>query len=286
MFELIDIAFLNQIIQAIIIVAVAFALLKLFNRLLAKVIGTKNEDRKRVINNIKRFLQILIYSGAAVLILWTFDVNITGLLAGLGVGALVIGFALQDIIENWVSGLLIFTGKTYKIGDVIQVGTLKGVVTSISLRTTILKTYDRNEIIMPNSMLLKEKIINLTDGGKETVVNIFFAIDYVYDTEKAKKAIEAVIRNHPNVIVDNKRRREIRHIIRCKEWTIEIETLFWINAPENEEFIKSSISELVKKKFTEDKILPTIPAIMRKDYFGEPSSKGKASRQQESNIES
>ena len=285
MLELINVALLIQVVQAVIIVAGAFILLKLFNRILAKVIEAKNEDRKRAISNVRRFLQIVIYSIALILILWIFEVDVTGLLAGLGIGALVIGFALQDIIENWVSGLLIFTGKTYKIGDVIQVGTLKGVVTSISLRTTILKTYDRNEIIMPNSMLLKEKIINLTGGGKETVVNIFFAIDYVYDTEKAKKTIEAVIRNHPNVIVDNTRRREIRHIIRCKEWTTEIETLFWINAPENEEFIKSSISELVKKKFTEEKILPTIPAIMRRDYFGKPSSKGKASRQQEANTE-
>ena len=171
MLELIDIVLLTQIIQAIIIAVGAFLLLKIFNRILTRVIEAKNEDRKRAINNVKRFLQIIVYSAALILILWIFKVDMTGLLAGLGIGALVIGFALKDIIENWVSGLLIFTGKTYKIGDVIQVGDLKGVVKAISLRTTALKTYDRNDIIIPNSLLLKEKIINLTGGGKETVTN-------------------------------------------------------------------------------------------------------------------
>jgi small-conductance mechanosensitive channel len=267
MLELIDTVFLIKVIQAVIIVVGAFLTLKIFNRLLTKVIETKNEDRKRVVNNLKRFLQIITYSTAAILILWIFEINITGLLAGLGIGALVIGFALKDIIENWVSGLLIFTGKTYKIGDVIQVGTLKGVVKGISLRTTTLKTYDRNEIIMPNSMLLKEKIINLTGGGKEMITNVVFSVDYVFDVEKTKAAIEAVIRGHPNVVVDLKRKREMRFLVRCKEWTTEIEALFWINSPENEEFIKSRVAELVKKKFAEEKILPPIPAIMRKDFI-------------------
>ena len=267
MLELIDIVFLTQAIQAVVIVVGAFLLLKLFNRILTRVIEAKNQDRKRAINNVRRFLQIIVYSIAAILILWIFEVDVTGLLAGLGIGALVIGFALKDIIENWVSGFLIFTGKTYRIGDVIQVGDLKGVVKAISLRTTVLKTYDRNEIIMPNSLLIKEKIINLTSGGKETVTNLVFCIDYVYDVDKTKAAIEDVVKNHPNAVVDKKRRREIRFVTRCKEWTTEIETLFWINAPENEEFIKSSVSELVKKKLTEEKILPPIPAIMRRDFL-------------------
>jgi len=267
MLYIIDIAFLIQVAKAIIIVAGAFILLSLTNRLISKVIGASNEDRKRVINNVKRFLQLVVYSVAVILVLWNFEIDVTGIIAGLGIGALVIGFALKDIIENWVSGFLIFSGKTYKIGDVIQVGEMKGVVTSISLRTTTLKTYNRNEIIMPNSLLLKEKIMNLTCGSKETVTNIVFSIDYVFDVDKAKAVIEVAIRCHPNVVVSAKRKREIRFLVRCKEWSTEIECLFWINSPENEEFIKSWISELVKKKLAEQKILPPIPAIMRKDFL-------------------
>ncbi len=267
MLDLFGSGIMFQILQAAIIVAGAFVFVRIFNRLLLRMAGGRTPEGKRIMRNAQRFLQIVIYSIAAVLLLWTFKVDVTGLLAGLGVGALVIGFALKDFIENWVSGLLIISGKTYKIGDIIQVGNMKGVVTEISLRTTKLKTYDRNEIIIPNSSLLKDKIVNLTGGGKETVASIVFSIDYTFNVEKAKKVIESVLRNHSRVVVNEKRRREIRFLVRNKEWATEIESLFWINDPENEEFIKSQITETVKTRFEEARILPPIPSIIRKDFL-------------------
>jgi small-conductance mechanosensitive channel len=268
MFDLIvDLNLILLIIQVVVIIIVAFVLVKIFNRLVVRVTEEKVKLKKGKLVNVQRFFQLIIYSVAVILILWTFNIDVTGLIAGLGVGALIIGFALKDIIENWVSGLLIISGKTYTIGDVIRVENLTGVVTDISLRTTKLKTYDRNEIVIPNSTLLKEKVVNLTGGKKETVASIVFHIDYVFDIEKTKKTIESVIKDHPNVIVDEKRRREIRFVVRSKEWTTEIESLFWINDPENEEFIKSKITELIKKKFEEEKILPPIPGFMRKEFL-------------------
>jgi len=267
MFDWLDLHLIFLILKAAVIIIASFVLVAIFSRLVVKVVEERIRVEKGRLVHIKRFFQLIIYSVAFILILWTFEIDVTGLVAGLGVGALIIGFALKDIIENWVSGLLIISGKTYRIGDVIKVGNLTGVVRDISLRTTKLKTYDRNEIVIPNSMLLKQSIINLTGGGKETVASITSYIDYVFDIETAKKAIESVLRSHPNVVVSEKKRREIRFVVRSKEWTTEIESLFWINDPENEEFIKSKITELIKKKLDEEKILPPIPSIMRKDFL-------------------
>jgi len=267
MVDLLDLHLIYLIMKVVVIIIVAFILVKIFNRFVVRVAEERVKVQKGRLANIQRFFQLIVYSIAVFLILWAFNVDVTGLIAGLGIGALIIGFALKDIIENWVSGLLIISGKTYRIGDVIRVENLTGVVTDISLRTTKLKTYDRNVIILPNSTLLKKNIINLTGGKKETVASVIFYIDYVFDTEKAEKAIESVLRGHPNVVVDEKRRREIRFVVRSKEWTTEIEALFWINDPENEEFIKSKITELIKKKFEEEKILPPIPGFMRKEFL-------------------
>lgn len=68
-------------------------------------------------------------------------------------------------------------------------------------------------------------------------------------------------------MVDEKRRREIRFLARNKEWGTEIESLFWINDTKNEEFIKSQITESVKIRFEEERILPPVPSIMRKDLL-------------------
>ena len=267
MVDLLDPDRIFLIVRVGVMIIASFIIVTIFNRLVVKVAEDRIKVERGRLVHIKRFFQLVVYSVVVILILWIFEVDVTGLVAGLGVGALVIGFALKDIIENWVSGLLIISGKTYRIGDVIRVGNLTGVVRDISLRTTKLKTYDRNEIIIPNSMLLKESIVNLTGGGKETVASITSYIDYVFDIEKAKKTIESVIRSHPNVVISEKKRREIRFVVRSKEWTTEIESLFWINDPENEEFIKSTITELTKKKFEEEKILPPIPGLLRKEYL-------------------
>jgi len=263
---LVDWNLILLIMQVAVIVIASLILVKIFNRFV-RVAEKKIKVKKGRLVNIKRFFQLIVYSVTVISILWILKIDVTGLVAGLGIGALIIGFALKDIIENWVSGLLIISGKTYTIGDVIRVENLTGVVTDISLRTTKLKTYERNEIIIPNSTLLKEKITNLTSGKRETVASVTFYIDYVFDIEKAKKAIESVLRGHPNVIVDEKKRREIRFVVRSKEWTTEIESLFWINDPENEQFIKSKITELIKRRLEEEKILPPIPAIIRKEFL-------------------
>ncbi len=255
-----------QILQLVSIILGAFLIVTIFNMLIGRL-EKSGELQKGKLVHMRRFFQIIIYTTAVFIILSMLNVDITGAIAGLGIGALVIGFGLKDIIENWVSGILIMSGKTYAIGDVIRVGDLTGTVTDIALRTTKLKTYDRNEIIIPNSVLMKEKIINLTGGKQEAVASLVFAIDYTVDAEKAKSIIENILKNHKSVIFNPKRKREIRFIFRNREWTNEIETLFWINDPSNEEFIKSNIAELIQKEFKNECILPPIPALMRREYL-------------------
>ncbi|MDH5690356.1 MAG: mechanosensitive ion channel family protein [Candidatus Bathyarchaeota archaeon] len=244
----------------------AFLIVTIFNKLVGSL-EKRGELQKGTLVHLKRFFQIIIYIVAGIIILSLLTVDITAMVAGLGVGALIIGFGLKDIIENWVSGVLIISGKTYAIGDVIRVGDLTGTVTDIALRTTKLKTYDRNEIIIPNSVLMREKIINLTGGQSEAVASIIFAIDYTSDAEKAKSIIENILKNHEAVIVSKKRKREIRIIFRNREWTNELEVLFWINDPPNEEFIKSNITELIQREFKNECILPPIPSLMRREYL-------------------
>jgi small-conductance mechanosensitive channel len=256
----------TNILQIILIVASAYIISKIFEFIFVKRIQKRKKERS-VIIPLKRITSIMIYIIAFLSILYVLEVDITAAAAGLGITAIVVGFGLKDIISNWISGIIIISGSVYRIDDVIRVGNITGVVTDITLRTTRLKTYDRNEVIIPNSILVNEKIINLTAGRRELISSITFKVDYTCDTNKVKKIIADVLKKNQNVTFDNKRKREIRFIVRVKEWDIEIETLFWINRPRDEEFIKSKITEAVKKEFEKKKIIPPFRAPARTSRF-------------------
>jgi len=253
-------------LKIVIIIAIAYMASKILEFIYVKRIQKRKKERS-VLIPLKRITSIIIYIIAFISILLVFEIDITAAAAGLGIGAIVIGFGLQDIISNWVSGVIIITGSIYRIDDVIRIGDITGVVADITLRSTRLKTYDRNEVIIPNSTMITEKIINLTAGRNELISSITFLIDYTCDTDKAKKIIENVLKKEENVVFDEERRREIRFIVRTKQWTTQIETLFWINRPMDEAFIKSRITEAVKKEFERKKILPPLPPGMRVDHI-------------------
>jgi small-conductance mechanosensitive channel len=254
------------LLQIVSTLAGAFLIVTIFNTLIGRL-EKRGELKKGTLVHMRRFFQIIIYTIAAFIILSLLTIDITGWIAGLGVGALVIGFGLKDIIENWLSGVLIMSGKTFAIGDVIRIGDLTGTVTDIALRTTKLTTYDRNEIIIPNSVLMREKIINLTSGEQEAVAAITVSLDYFSDLQKAKTIIENILKNHKAVIYNLKKRREVRFIVRNREWANDIEVLFWVNDPPNEEFIKSNITDLIQIEFKKECILPPIPPLMRKEFM-------------------
>jgi MscS family membrane protein len=258
---------IDDIMKLLIIIISAVIISKSLQKLLVEPAQKKFKD-KTVFSHLKNIINIIVYLAAFFLILWTFNIDITAAVAGLGIGALVVGFGLKDIISNWVSGIIIIGEKTYMIDDVIKVGDLTGIVTDIGLRTTKLKTYDRNTVIIPNSIMVNEKIINLTSGRHLSISSISFLIDYTFDIEKAKKIIEDVLKKNSNVVVDSDKKREIRFSIKSREWKTEIETFFWIDNPQNEEFIKSAITESIKKEFEKNNILPPLPDTLRQISLG------------------
>lgn len=253
----------TNILKIILIIVSAYVITKIIEKFLIKSVK-KITKKKSATIYLQRFIKIIVYLSAFLMILWVFNIDITAAAAGLGVGAIVIGFGLKDIVSNWISGIIIIAEKIYRIDDVIRVGKITGVVRDISLRTTKLRTYDKNDVIIPNSMMLNEKIINLTIGKRESVASIIFNIDYTSDTDKAKKIIENILRKSEYVIVDEEKRREIRFVVSVEDWTTRIETLFWINKPFYEEFIKSKLTEEIKKKFDKNNILPPIGRIKKK----------------------
>jgi len=121
------------------------------------------------------------------------------LVAALGVG---IGFGLQEIIANFISGLIILFERPVRIGDIVTIGNIDGIVSRIRIRATTLTTWDRKEYLVPNKEFITGRVLNWTLSNSINRVIITAGIAYGSDTELARELLLNAAQEHPNVLED------------------------------------------------------------------------------------
>ena len=127
-------------------------------------------------------------------ITWT---NVQWLAAALTFG---LGFGLQEIVANFVSGLILLAERPIRVGDVVTVGTLMGKVTRIQIRATTITLWDRSEMIVPNKEFITTKLVNWTLSDSKRRIEIPVRVTYGTDLELVKKTMVEVAHQHPNVL--------------------------------------------------------------------------------------
>ena len=121
------------------------------------------------------------------------------LVAALGVG---IGFGLQEIIANFVSGLIILFERPVRVGDIVTVDNIDGVVSRIRIRATTITNWDRKEYIVPNKEFITGRVLNWTLSSPVNRIIINVGIAYGSDTELARELLLKAAQEHPNVLED------------------------------------------------------------------------------------
>ncbi len=130
-------------------------------------------------------------------------------LGGAGVIAIIAGVASQEALANLVGGVFIISFKPFKIGDVIKVtDNMVGTVTDITLRHTVIRNFENKMIVIPNSIINKEKLINYDLGEMKICERIEIGISYDSDIALAKKIMQEECENHPKIL-DNRTEIEI-----------------------------------------------------------------------------
>lgn len=117
----------------------------------------------------------------------------------LGVG---IGFGLQNVVANFVAGLVILFEQPIKLGDIIDVGSTNGEVIKIGARGTWVRTFDNEVIIVPNSEFINNRVTNWTANDRVIRLSIPVGVAYGSDLVKVRGLLEQVARNHPEVMPD------------------------------------------------------------------------------------
>ena len=122
--------------------------------------------------------------------------KVTILAGAFGVG---VGFGLQSIVNNFVSGLILLFERPIRVGDVVEVGNLMGEVSRIGTRASTVRTYQGAEIIVPNAQLITERVTNWTASDRRRRIDIPVGVDYRSAPEKVIEVLEGAARAHPEV---------------------------------------------------------------------------------------
>jgi potassium efflux system protein len=121
------------------------------------------------------------------------------LVAALGVG---IGFGLQEIVANFISGLIILFERPIRVGDVVTVGNTDGVVTKIRIRATTIRNWDRKELLVPNKEFVTGRLLNWSLSDQVTRVVIVVGVAYGSDVDKALALMREAAEEHEHVLDD------------------------------------------------------------------------------------
>src|SRR5690606_14809277 len=108
------------------------------------------------------------------------EFNLTAFITGLGIVGFTIGFALKDISENFVAGLMLLLQRPFELGDVIEIDDFRGRVIDVSLRATELETLDGQNVIMPNGLVYTSPIINFS---RRDVARVAVDVGVAYDSD-------------------------------------------------------------------------------------------------------
>lgn len=195
------IALATNILLAIVILLIG---LWISNKVKSAVIKISKKHEKlddtlfRFLGSVARYI---VMAFVIIAVLNRFGVQTASIVALLGAASLAIGLALQGAMSNLAAGVMLLIFRPYKAGDFIEAAGRFGNVTEIDLFTTVLQTFDNQQIIIPNSQIWGAQIINHSHHPIRGV-DMHFGVAYAESTDAARKVIMDVLNNHPHVLKD------------------------------------------------------------------------------------
>ncbi|MEO5338533.1 MAG: mechanosensitive ion channel [Magnetospirillum sp. WYHS-4] len=174
--------------------------------------------------------KMVLYTLAVVVGLKTVGIDLTAFAVFTGAVGLGIGFGLQKVFSNLISGIILLIDKSVKPGDVIAIGSTYGIISSLGARYVSVSTQEGKEHLIPNEELISHRVESWSHSNRLVRVDVPFAISYSSDLRKAMDLALAATRSEPRILTAPEPTCRLRAFA---EKGIDMELGFWINDPQN-----------------------------------------------------
>lgn len=279
--------------KIILILAITIILARIVNGIYKKLVdrSAKEDDEhlttyKFIGNSISAIIYVVGFSFA----IWNIPFLkpiAQSLVAGAGILAIAVGFASQQSLGNIISGFFIVLSKPYKINDRISFPDgLRGVVEDIGLRHTVIRNFENQRIIIPNSIISNQLLINSNFEESKICRFVDIGISYDSDIDLARKIMTEEIENHP-LNIDNRSQQDIEKgdpkvgvkVTMLGDSSVNMRAWAWADSPQHAFLMHCDVLESIKKRFDKEGIV--IPFPQRTISYLEPEKKEEPSQKNE-----
>ena len=257
---------LPNLVAAILVVLLFWFIARVVRRVLNRVLQ-RVLHQKQLVHVIAGFaFGIVLLTGIFVALgVLNLDKTVTSLLAGAGILGLALSFAFQDTAQNFISGLLLAVRREFDVDDIIKSNDFFGIVEQTNMRATVLRTFDGQRVIIPNSEVFQNPLVNFTSLGRRRV-DISVGVSYGDDLEEARRiaigAVEGVESRDPNHDVEV-------FYEEFGESSINFQLRFWIQFGKQTDFLSARSEAIIRIKQAFDESGITIPFPIRTLDFSE-----------------
>ena len=217
-------------------------------RLLNRKILRKLHIHEGTRYTLSRITQYIIITIGALLSFQFVGIDLSGLAVVFGLLSVGIGFGLQNVTSNFISGLIILFERPITVGDRVMVNNIEGDVTEINIRSTMVRTVNNVSIIVPNSEFVAKDVVNYSHGDPTYRLDVDVGVSYGSDLETVVKAMQEVADENKEVLSSPK--AEV-HLIEFGESSWNMQLRAWIGDVKHYPRIRNELNQAIVHKFRE-----------------------------------